>query len=131
MLQSIVRFSNDAAAIEKTLRGFQGFATIAVGLAHDIDFWLKLRAQLALGTMTDSCSRQADVDEMYTGRRYFRLLKWHPCWQSASEAAGNTEYGSLRRTLEVVKFAFLGMYFFLEMFTIVSWDGMEYCCIAR
>ena len=53
MLQSIVRFSNDAAAIEKTLRGLQGFATIAVGLAqsqHDIDFWLKLRGQLALGT---------------------------------------------------------------------------------
>ncbi|KAF2217023.1 hypothetical protein CERZMDRAFT_93087 [Cercospora zeae-maydis SCOH1-5] len=105
MLQSIVRFSEDAAALEKTLRGLQGFVTIAVGLAQsreDIDFWLKLRAQFALG------------------RRYFRLLKWHPCWKNASCTATNPDLGSLRRTLEVIKFSFLGMYFFLEMFTITN-----------
>ncbi|GIZ41654.1 hypothetical protein CKM354_000495300 [Cercospora kikuchii] len=105
MLQSVVRFSEDAAALEKTLRGLQGFVTIAVGLAQsqeDIDFWLKLRSQFALG------------------RRYFRLLKWHPCWKNASSAAGNPDFGSLRRTLEVIKFGFLGMYFFLEMFTITN-----------
>lgn len=31
MLSSIISFSNDAAAIEKTLRGIQGLATIAIG----------------------------------------------------------------------------------------------------
>ncbi|KAI5363057.1 Putative peroxisomal biogenesis factor 11 [Septoria linicola] len=111
MLQSIMRYSDDAAGIEKTLRGLQGFVTIAVGLAQsqeDINFWLKLRAQFALG------------------RRYFRLLKWHPCWQNALRAAnsGNPDLGSLRRTLEVVKFTFLGMYFFLEMFTITNALGV-------
>lgn len=31
LLSSIISFSNDAAAIEKTLRGIQGLATIAIG----------------------------------------------------------------------------------------------------
>lgn len=65
-----------------------------------------------------------------SGRRYFRLLKWYPCWEIAWEKilAGSSSNGvggsvgggsTLRQMLEGMKYAFLGMYFFLEMLTIV------------
>lgn len=81
---------------------------------------------------------------MSSGRRYFRLLKWYPCWKiawekilagSSSNGVGGSAAGSaagrgrdggkggksttLRQMLEGMKYAFLGMYFFLEMLTIV------------
>lgn len=81
---------------------------------------------------------------MSSGRRYFRLLKWYPCWEiawekilagSSSNGVGGSAAGSaagrgreggkggksttLRQMLEGMKYAFLGMYFFLEMLTIV------------
>lgn len=77
LLSSIISFSNDAAAIEKTLRGIQGLATIAIGfyqqthththththtqmhtqvqgqgqmqMQGQIEMWIKLRGELALG----------------------------------------------------------------------------------
>lgn len=52
MLHSIVKFTDDSAGLEKTLRLFQGFCTIAVGLAvsvDDADYWAKTRGQFALG----------------------------------------------------------------------------------
>lgn len=61
LLSSIISFSNDAAAIEKTLRGIQGLATIAIGfyqqqhqqqgqmIQGQIEMWIKLRGELALG----------------------------------------------------------------------------------
>lgn len=55
MLQQLVRFADDTAGLEKTLRLFQSFCTIAVGLsttAEDLALWVKLRAQFALGTRT-------------------------------------------------------------------------------
>lgn len=81
--------------------------------------------------------------KMSSGRRYFRLLKWYPCWEiawekilagSSSNGSGGSAAGSaagrgreggkgesttLRQMLEGMKYAFLGMYFFLEMLTIV------------
>lgn len=75
LLSSIISFSNDAAAIEKTLRGIQGLATIAIGFYQQpyqhqqqgqgqeqmiqgqmqgqiqghVEMWIKLRGELALG----------------------------------------------------------------------------------
>lgn len=66
LLSSIISFSNDAAAIEKTLRGIQGLATIAMGfyqqqphthththtqkiIQEHLEMWIKLRGELALG----------------------------------------------------------------------------------
>lgn len=65
LLSSIISFSNDAAAIEKTLRGIQGLATIAIGfyqqqhqqqgqiqgqmIQEHVEMWIKLRGELALG----------------------------------------------------------------------------------
>lgn len=67
LLSSIISFSNDAAAIEKTLRGIQGLATIAIGfyqqsqhtqiqgqmmqgqIQEHLEMCIKLRGELALG----------------------------------------------------------------------------------
>lgn len=52
MLDSIVRYTDDTSGLEKTLRLFQGFCTIAAGLAVtpiDADYWAKTRGQFALG----------------------------------------------------------------------------------
>lgn len=52
MLKAVVRFADDTAGLEKALRLFQSFCTIAVGLAttaEDLAFWVELRAQFALG----------------------------------------------------------------------------------
>lgn len=52
VLDSIVRYADDTAGLEKSLRLFQGFCTIAAGLpafASDLETVMKLRSQLALG----------------------------------------------------------------------------------
>ncbi|KAF2162598.1 hypothetical protein M409DRAFT_68917 [Zasmidium cellare ATCC 36951] len=105
MLQSIVTFTDTTPGLEKSLRLFQSLCTILVGLSttpEDLALWVKLRAQFALG------------------RRYFRLLKWHPCWSNALAAFHSTQQQSTpsRTAVEVTKWSFLGLYFFLEMFTI-------------
>ncbi|CAK3925622.1 hypothetical protein DOTSEDRAFT_177660 [Lecanosticta acicola] len=119
MLASLVRFADDTAGLEKTLRLFQGFCTLAVGFsehyyydsAGDVEFYVRMRGQFALG------------------RRYFRLLKWYPCWSNAYRSivfiqnSEDTTKPPLRTALEVCKGTFLGLYFFLEMFTISNAMG--------
>lgn len=111
MLDSIVRFADDTAGLEKALRFFQGFCTLAVGLvqsAEDVEFYVKLRAQFALGESVlcgnDHSMRLTEVE----GRRYFRLLKWYPCWSNAYISI-NSEKQPLITALEITKWSFLGM----------------------
>lgn len=68
LLSSIISFSNDAAAIEKTLRGIQGLATIAIGFYQQqpqhtqiqqqehLEMWIRLRGELALGMQINTTS---------------------------------------------------------------------------
>jgi hypothetical protein len=52
MLSAAVRFANDAAGVEKTLRLLQGFCTVAAGLlmpAPEAAAFAQARAELALG----------------------------------------------------------------------------------
>ena len=68
---------------------------------------------------------------MPPARRYFRLFKWIDCWTTAynqyhthlapspvSKPASDVE--NIKVVLTVAKFSLLGMYLFLEMFTLVS-----------
>lgn len=125
MLRSVVKFTDDSAGLEKTLRLFQSFCTIAVGLAvsaADADFWAKTRGQFALGMNLRTkqfFEHEGNADVIGTGRRYFRLLKWYPCAMNASKALGAEQRLSICTILEITKWSFLAMYFFLEMFTIV------------
>ncbi|WPH03777.1 Hypothetical protein R9X50_00666000 [Acrodontium crateriforme] len=104
MLAPLVKFTDDAAALEKTLRLVQSICTIAIGLAGSnevVGSWLQARKQIALG------------------RRYFRLLKWHTHWTAAYTSFHETQHRTLEQLLAVTEKTFLGLYFFLEMFTIV------------
>lgn len=54
------------------------------------------------------------------GRRYFRLLKWYPCFNSAINAYVSA-HDAIGAALEMLKYLFLSAYFFLEATTIVCW----------
>lgn len=103
MLAPLVRFGEDAAGIEKTLRLLQGLTTTAVGLSTTVEEaapWAQARFQFALA------------------RRYFRVLKWYPCWKTAYKHFSD-DGEPLLKMLQVAQWTFLGTYFFLEMPTIV------------
>lgn len=56
----------------------------------------------------------------FTARRFLRLHKWHGCFGSAYDASTRSDVGGLEKLLEVAKWSFTGLYFLLEMPTIVS-----------
>ena len=60
MLTALVRYTDDAAGLEKTLRFFQGLCTIVIGLlslnarAEVAAPWIQARSQLNLGMLYDT-----------------------------------------------------------------------------
>ncbi|KAF1821452.1 uncharacterized protein K489DRAFT_340533, partial [Dissoconium aciculare CBS 342.82] len=118
MLAAAVRITEDLPGLEKTLRLFQGLSTIAVGLAQ---------------TAEEQAIRARAVSQFAVSRRFFRLLKWYPCWSKASAAwsARQVTIGEDGKTrdpmdanLDFWKWSILGMYFFVEMFTITNAMGV-------
>ncbi|KAK4553684.1 hypothetical protein LTR86_009182 [Recurvomyces mirabilis] len=104
MLASIARFTDDAAAIEKTLRLVQGLCTTVAALNASADAaapWLEARSRVNLG------------------RRYFRVFKWYPAFVEVGKSSTNGNLSTIERLLEVVKYLFLGLYFLLEASTLV------------
>jgi hypothetical protein len=73
----------------------------------------------------------------YEARRFFRLHKWIDHWGVAQEKFNAQEDDAVLKMLDVTKNGFLGMYFFLEMGTIVSRTKFNlllissYCCIGN
>lgn len=135
MLLSVVRFSNDAAALEKTLRFFQSLATVHVGLTSSASA-LEIRRELALGThfppIFSQLLNRTHCLQSLAGRRYFRLFKWYPCFTAAYDSITPNK-STVEAALEVVKFTFLGLYFLLEACTIVSpsrQDVLTYDCLT-
>jgi len=64
MLASIARFTEDAAAIEKTLRLVQGLCTTAAALNESTDTaaaWLQARSQVNLGKVMADLLRTMDM----------------------------------------------------------------------
>lgn len=112
-LSNLVRFSEDAAGIEKTLRVFQGFCTTLAGLAHSAESaspWRQARSQLALGSFPYRYLHSEDSAYREVGRRYFRFFKWHGCWRRAYAASNSAEASFVLKALEVARWSFLGFY---------------------
>ncbi|KAK3703445.1 hypothetical protein LTR37_014435 [Vermiconidia calcicola] len=109
MLSSVARYADDSVGLEKALRLLQALCTTIIGLSVSSGAattqWAQTRSELALG------------------RRYFRLLKWHSCWSVAYQKF-NEQQAPAGRLLEVGKWSFLGLYFFLEMPTITNAMGV-------
>lgn len=55
-----------------------------------------------------------------TARRYLRLFKWIDFSQLTQQAFASSDPDSSRRILKTAKNALLALYFFMEMFCIVS-----------
>ncbi|KIW32031.1 uncharacterized protein PV07_03610 [Cladophialophora immunda] len=124
MLQSITRFSNDALGVEKSLKFLQSTSQIAATIGYlspdEAAQWLTVKNHFALA------------------RRYLRLFKWIDCWNMAYSqyqsfpASGTAKdkpskqsqppaaQSNIHFLLIVSKWSLLGMYLFLEMFTIVD-----------
>lgn len=55
-----------------------------------------------------------------TGRRYFRLLDFYGCFERVHVLSTTpSSAGAVLATMELAQFTFLGLYLFLENFTIV------------
>jgi hypothetical protein len=66
MFDSIVRYTNDSAGLEKTLRLVQAICTVMAGMSTsstDIDVWLQARSQVNLGMLLacDLAWREANI----------------------------------------------------------------------
>ncbi|TVY89144.1 hypothetical protein LAWI1_G004421 [Lachnellula willkommii] len=94
----ILRFTNDAAGLEKTLRLLQSLTQVIAFHSLSPTPYLRARSQIALG------------------RRYFRLLKWADCFGLSYKAF--VESSGVVGVLEVGKWSCLGLYFLLELFTL-------------
>ncbi|KAL4952486.1 peroxisomal biogenesis factor 11 [Aspergillus filifer] len=104
-LKSLVNYTSQTSGLEKTLRLIQataqviGFTTDDHGLATQC---LTARDQLALG------------------RRYFRLLDFYGCFERVHYLMNNpSSSGTILSVMELAQYTFLGLYLFLENFTIL------------
>ncbi|KAE9373452.1 hypothetical protein N431DRAFT_482476 [Stipitochalara longipes BDJ] len=105
--KQVVRFTGDAAALEKVLRLLQSLAQILAvytAAAEEAKIWWLLRRQFALG------------------RRYFRFFKFLDAFSKAFDSL----YGTVGvvGVLEVGKWSCLGAYLFLESLTILDTMGV-------
>ncbi|KAL1301423.1 hypothetical protein AAFC00_005679 [Neodothiora populina] len=113
MLTAASRFFNDATGLEKTLRLVQCYSQVAAALAvtaSDAAPWIQARSHFVVA------------------RRFFRMTKWIDAWNAALQHLSSTgtktsSDSSIRTLLQLIKFSCLGMYMFLEMFTIT--DAMK------
>ncbi|KAL4790969.1 peroxisomal biogenesis factor 11 [Aspergillus venezuelensis] len=103
-LKSLVTYTSQTSGLEKTLRLIQataqviGFTTDDKGLATQC---LTARDQLALG------------------RRYFRLLDFYGCFERVHHLLSTpSSSGTFLAVMELAQYTFLGLYLFLENFTI-------------
>ncbi|KAK4940640.1 hypothetical protein LTR10_019270 [Elasticomyces elasticus] len=120
MLNSLARYTNDAAGIEKSLKFIQSFSQVAenavASTPKEVLLWKTAKEQTNLA------------------RRYFRLFKWIDSWTTAYNqyhthlapgpvAKPPSDVDNIKVVLTVAKFSLLGMYLFLEMFTLT--DAMQ------
>jgi len=122
MMQSISNYASDAVGIEKSLKLLQNASQIAANIGYwspkEAGQWANAKDQFALA------------------RRYFRLFKWVDCWRVANDQyqsymtdvkdenkvpkRPSPAQNSIHFLLIVSKWSLLGMYLFVEMFTIVD-----------
>ncbi|EHY56031.1 hypothetical protein HRR83_006588 [Exophiala dermatitidis] len=124
MLGSIARFTNDSVGLEKSLKFVQSVSQIGESIAAPYFFeaahWTLAKEQVGLA------------------RRYFRLFKWIDCFNAAQaeyarinnkpevkadevhaqKLTRTSSEDDVRQLLSVSKWSFLGIYLFMEMFTI-------------
>ncbi|RDW65805.1 PEX11 domain protein [Aspergillus mulundensis] len=124
-LKSLVAYTSQTAGLEKTLRLIQatsqviGVTTANKTLATQC---LTARDQLALSTLP-CLPYSAPIDSNgtdSTARRYFRLLDFYACFERVHALITNPSSSStIPSAMELAQYTFLGLYLFLEDFTIL------------
>ncbi|KAL4932009.1 PEX11 domain protein [Aspergillus undulatus] len=104
-LKQLSTFTSQTAGLEKTLRLIQASAQV-VGFTSDDK------------TLAAQCL--AARDQLALGRRYFRLLDFYPCFERVHGLMNSpSSSGTLLSVMELAQWTFLGLYLFLENFTIL------------
>ncbi|KAL4936391.1 hypothetical protein BDV06DRAFT_205128 [Aspergillus oleicola] len=104
-LKSLVTYMSQTSGLEKTLRLIQATAQV-VGFTTD-------DKSLATQCLTAR-------DQLALGRRYFRLLDFYGCFERVHHLMNNpSSSGTILAVMELAQYTFLGLYLFLENFTIL------------
>lgn len=100
-LDTLIAYTNDAWAVERTMRFFQA------------SFW----AASLIGPSTYVIQAGHSKAQIHLARRFFRVFKWVECWKAVFTAP-ETDYGAVHENVRMLKDSSLGMYFFLDMMVL-------------
>ncbi|KAL3472176.1 peroxisomal biogenesis factor 11 [Aspergillus californicus] len=104
-LKQLVTFTSQTAGLEKTLRLIQAVSWVVAEVTAD-------------KTLATQCFTARN--QLALGRRYFRLLEFYPCFERVgSLLLGTSSTGTILSVMELAQYTFLGLYLFLENFTIL------------
>lgn len=100
-VDTLIAYTNDAWAIERTMRFFQA------------SFW----AASLIGPSTYVIQAGHSKAQIHLARRFFRAFKWAECWKAVFSAP-EIDYGAVHENVRTLKDSTLGMYFFLDMMVL-------------
>ncbi|KAL4963137.1 PEX11 domain protein [Aspergillus stella-maris] len=104
-LKNLVVYTSQTPGLEKTLRLIQATAQV-IGFSTD---------NRALATQCLTAR-----DQLALGRRYFRLLDFYGCFERVHYLMSTpSSSGTILAVMELAQYTFLGLYLFLENFTIL------------
>ncbi|KAL4908424.1 hypothetical protein BDW74DRAFT_175106 [Aspergillus multicolor] len=104
-LKSLVKFTSQTAGLEKTLRLIQATSQVVGATTHN-------------ATLAAQCL--AARDQLALTRRFFRLLDFYSCFERVHFLINNpSSSGTILSVMELAQYTFLGLYLFLEDFTIL------------
>ncbi|KAL2821404.1 peroxisomal biogenesis factor 11 [Aspergillus cavernicola] len=103
--KQLVTFTRQTAGLEKSLRLIQAVSWVVGELTLD-------------ATLATQCF--AARNQLALGRRYFRLLDFYGCFERVHDLLmGTSSTGTVLSVMELAEYTFLGLYLFLENFTIL------------
>ncbi|KAF2090229.1 hypothetical protein K490DRAFT_63099 [Saccharata proteae CBS 121410] len=115
-LVPFTKFVNDAAGLEKTLRGLQGMTQLAASFFAGYE-------------MIEYLAMSEVIRKHFAlGRRYFRFFKFIDCVVASADALQGDENGGpegVLGALNAVRWQFLGLYILTEAFTILDAMGLR------
>ncbi|KAI1826791.1 peroxisomal biogenesis factor 11 [Xylaria intraflava] len=125
--EQFVRFTNDAAGLERTLRLFQSIAQILTSYTLPLHYLLHLQQTLT-GTPTPAKTATAVLlalrSHIGLARRYFRLFKFLESFHAAQTLYASPGL-SAAVWLDVLSRTFNGMYLLLEASTTLDALGID------
>lgn len=100
-VETLIAYTSDSWAIERTLRFFQA------------SFWT---ASL-IGPDNYVAQASHSQSQIHLARRFYRAFKWVDCWTSVFSTP-ERDYGAVHENMRMLRDSTLGLYFFLDMLVL-------------